>query len=141
MWKVVISFNLNSPLKLFFYSPILVLYNLLLKFFCDNIVVVFLNFHFLILNTTHLNNNNKLKKKHDYIKIIIIKLRDKEHYTFSYGPNLLLKLSTSHILHSYHLSHSHIQFTSEKREEREREKGESEAPVEIVVHRSKANGD
>ena len=63
MWKVVISFNLNSPLKLFFYSPILVLNNLLLKIFCENIVVVFLNFHFLILNTTHLNNNNKLKKK------------------------------------------------------------------------------
>ena len=105
---------------LFFYLPILANNNLLLKIFCENIVVVFLNFHFLILNTTHLNNNNKLKKKHDYIKIIIIKLRDKEHHTFSYGPNLLLKLSTSHILHSYHLSHSHIQFTSEKREERER---------------------
>ena len=88
-------------------------------------MVVFLNFHFLILNTTHLNNNNKLKKKNDYIKIIIIKLRDKEHHTFSYGPNLLLKLSTSHILHSYHLSHSHIQFTSEKREERERERKEN----------------
>ena len=58
MWKVVTSFNLNSPLKLFFYSPILVINNLLLKIFCENIVVVFLNCHFLILNITCLNNNN-----------------------------------------------------------------------------------
>ena len=58
MWKVITSFNLNSPLKLFFYSPILVINNLLLKIFCENIVVAFLNCHFLILNTTCLNNNN-----------------------------------------------------------------------------------
>ena len=43
MWKVVTSSNLNPPLKLFFYSPILANNNLLLKIYCENIVVVFLN--------------------------------------------------------------------------------------------------
>ena len=47
MWKVVTNFNLNLPLKLFFYSPILANNNLLLKIYCENIVVIFLNFHFL----------------------------------------------------------------------------------------------
>ena len=47
MWKIVISFNLNPPLKLFFYSPILANNNLLLKIYCENIVVTFLNCHFL----------------------------------------------------------------------------------------------
>ena len=45
--------------------------------------------------------------------------------------------STLNLTFTSQLSH-HI-FTSEKREERER--GESEASVEIEVHRSKANGD
>ena len=43
MWKIVISFNLNSPLKLFFYLPILTNNNLLLKIYYENIVVAFLN--------------------------------------------------------------------------------------------------
>ena len=43
MWKVVTSSNLNPPLKLFFYSPILTNNNLLLKIYCKNIVVVFFN--------------------------------------------------------------------------------------------------
>ena len=43
MWKVVTSSNLNPPLKLFFYSPILTNNNLLLKIYCENIVVTFLN--------------------------------------------------------------------------------------------------
>ena len=43
MWKVVASSNLNPPLKLFFYSPILTNNNLLLKIYCENIVVTFLN--------------------------------------------------------------------------------------------------
>ena len=46
MWKVVISSNLNPPLKLFFYSPILANNNLLLKIYCENIVVTFLNCNF-----------------------------------------------------------------------------------------------
>ena len=45
MWKVVTSSNLNPPLKLFFYSPILTNNNLLLKIYCENIVVVFPFFH------------------------------------------------------------------------------------------------
>ena len=39
MWKAVISSNLNSLLKLFFYSPILANNNLLLNIYCENIVV------------------------------------------------------------------------------------------------------
>ena len=35
MWKVIISFNLNLPLKLFFYSPILTNNNLLFKIYCE----------------------------------------------------------------------------------------------------------
>ena len=42
-----ISFNLNLPLKLFFYSLILTNNNLLLKIYCKNIVIAFLNCHFL----------------------------------------------------------------------------------------------
>ena len=49
MWKVVSSSNLNSPLKLFFYSSILTNNNLLLKIYCENIVVKFLNYNFLSL--------------------------------------------------------------------------------------------
>ena len=43
MWKIVTSSNLNPPLKLFFYSQILTNNNLLLKIYCKNIVVAFLN--------------------------------------------------------------------------------------------------
>ena len=47
MWKVITSSNLNPPLKLVFYSPILTNNNLLLKIYCENIVVTFLNQDFL----------------------------------------------------------------------------------------------
>ena len=40
MWKVVTSSNLNPPLKLFFYSPILINNNLLLKIYYENIVKI-----------------------------------------------------------------------------------------------------
>ena len=43
MWKIVTSSNLNLPLKLYFYSPILANNNILLKIYCENIVVAFLN--------------------------------------------------------------------------------------------------
>ena len=43
MWKVITSSNLNPPLKLFFYSPILANNNLLLKIYFENIVVAFFN--------------------------------------------------------------------------------------------------
>ena len=47
MWKVIASSNLNPPLKLFFYLPILANNNMLFKIYCKNIVVAFLNCHFL----------------------------------------------------------------------------------------------
>ena len=47
MWKVVTSSNLNSLLKLFFYSPILTNNNLFLKIYYENIVVTFLKQDFL----------------------------------------------------------------------------------------------
>ena len=132
MQKVVTSFNLNiSLLKLFFYSQILINNNLLLKSYCENIVVVFLNCHFLILNTTRLNPKQKT-------------LRDKDHHTF-FIPNLLLNLTfTSHL--------SHIQYSHQIKEKRERriwsrwrsrctdrrpmeiEVAERTKPVEIGVH-------
>ena len=43
IWKVVTSSNLNPPLKLYFYSPILANNNMLLKIYYENIVVAFLN--------------------------------------------------------------------------------------------------
>ena len=46
MWKVVTSSNLNPRLKLYFYSLILANNNILLKIYCENIVVAFLNCHF-----------------------------------------------------------------------------------------------
>ena len=66
MWKVVTNYNLNSPLKLSFFSPILTNNNLLLKIYCENIVKIlwsnflirifyflyyFLFFHFILLHT------------------------------------------------------------------------------------------
>ena len=61
MWKVVTSSNLNPPLKLFFYSPILTNNNLLLKIYCENIVATFLKifsslyyFSFLSLHFIHM---------------------------------------------------------------------------------------
>ena len=60
MWKVITSSNLNSPLKLFFYSPILTNNNLSLKIYCENIVATFLKifyslyyFSFLSLHFIH----------------------------------------------------------------------------------------
>ena len=38
--KVVIGFNLNPPLKLFFYSPLIVSNNLLFRIFYENITKV-----------------------------------------------------------------------------------------------------
>ena len=46
IWKIVTSSNLNPLLKLYFYSPILANNNMLLKIYCENIVVEFLNYHF-----------------------------------------------------------------------------------------------
>ena len=48
MWKVVTSSNLNPPLKLFFYSPILINNNLLPKIYCENIVAIFFNQDFFL---------------------------------------------------------------------------------------------
>ena len=48
MWKVVTSYNLNPLLKLFFYLPILTNNNLLLKIYCENIVIVFFNYDFFL---------------------------------------------------------------------------------------------
>ena len=49
MWKVVTNSNLNPPLKLFFYSPILINNNMFLKIYCKNIVVTFINYDFLFI--------------------------------------------------------------------------------------------
>ena len=108
MWKVVTSSNLNPSLKLFFYLSILANNNLLLKIYCENIVVAFLNIKY------HTFESKKKKK-----------LRDKDHHTF-FIPNLLLNLTfTSHL--------SHNQYSHQIKEKRERE--ENLKLVEIEVHR------
>ena len=48
MLKILTSSNLNPSLKLFFYSPILVNNIPLLKIYCENIVVTFLNCNFFL---------------------------------------------------------------------------------------------
>ena len=60
MWKFFTNSNLIPSLKLFFYSPILTNNNLLLKIYCENIVVTFLKifyslyyFSFLSLHFIH----------------------------------------------------------------------------------------
>ena len=45
--KIVTSSNLNPPLKLFFYSPMLANNNMLFKIYCENIIVAFFNCYFL----------------------------------------------------------------------------------------------
>ena len=47
MRKVVTSFNLNTLLKLFFYSLMLAINNMLFKIYCENIIVAFFNCYFL----------------------------------------------------------------------------------------------
>ena len=68
--------------------------------------------------------NNKKKqsktKPHDCIKIIITKLRDKDHHTFSYGPNLLLN-SQPHIYFIVITYRIHIFSSHQRKEKRERE--------------------
>ena len=57
--KLQSSSNLNPPLKLFFYSPILTNNNLLLKIYCDSIshlgffifYIIFPFFHFMFIHT------------------------------------------------------------------------------------------
>ena len=49
MWKIVTSSNLNPLLKLYFYSPILANNNMLLKIYCENVIVEFLNCPFFFL--------------------------------------------------------------------------------------------
>ena len=83
-------------------------------------MVVFLNCHFLILNTTRLNIKKKTTRLHKNNNNN--KIKDKDHHTFSYEPNLLLN-SQPHILFTVIISHMdpiiHKFTTSEKKEERE----------------------
>ena len=55
MWKVVTSSNLNPLLKLFFYSLILTNNNLLLKIYCENIVIRFLKIFYSLYYFSFLN--------------------------------------------------------------------------------------
>ena len=95
----------------------------------------------LILNATRLNKKKKKTKPHNCIKITIIKLRDKDHHTFSYGPNLLLN-SQPHIYFIVITYHIHIFSSHQRKEKREREENlkcrrrlwcTNRRPVEIEV--------
>ena len=62
MWKVVINSNLNSPLKLFFFSQILTNTNLLLKIYCDKIsqlgffILYIIFYSFISFSSTHVSS-------------------------------------------------------------------------------------
>ena len=90
MWKVITSSNLNPPLKLYFYLPILANNNLLLKIYYENIVIPFLNCHFLFLYYFSFLN---------YIHTFL--------FFFSLGL-----FSTTHVSHSYISIYSSISFSS-----------------------------
>ena len=89
MWKVVTSSNLNPLLKLFFYSPILSNNNLLLKIYCENIIIAFLNCNFvffiLFFPSQHLDTFLLL-------------------YSFFFFFFSLCFFSTTHVSHSFPLS-------------------------------------
>ena len=109
MWKVVTSFNLNLPLKLFFYSSILANNNLLLKIYCENIVVTFLNCHFLFFilffSSHHLSSisSSFFSSTHVYplsslsstFSLLVLFFYTPEHFTFVL-VFLLLVLMTVH---------------------------------------------
>ena len=101
MWKVVINSNLNSPLKLFFFSPILTEKNLLLKIYCENIVIEFLNQDFLF-----------------FILFFIL--------SFHSPPNTCPLSPFFYFFFSYRtFQQHHLLFSSKKRErEKDKERGE-----------------
>ena len=55
MWKFFTNSNLILSLKLFFYSPILTNNNLLLKIYCENIVVTFLKIFYSLYYFSFIN--------------------------------------------------------------------------------------
>ena len=82
MWKVVTNSNLNPPLKLFFYSPILTNNNLLLKIYCENIVVAFLDQDFLFFILFLLC----LISFHPYISFLFFLFFSSTHVVLSLSP-------------------------------------------------------
>ena len=119
MWKVVISSNLNSPLKLFFYLPILTNNNLLLKIYCENIVKIlwqyfsirifyflyyFSFFHFIFIHTHFISFHFLVFLLHTSVQYPLLSLSPLLLYSFSPQEH----------------SSNHIYFTLEKRESGER---------------------
>ena len=131
MWKVVTSSNLNPPLKLFFYLPILINSNLLFKIYCKNIVVVFFNYDFLFFILFFFLSFHF----HPY----------KFHFFFSFF--FFLFFSSTQVSNLYppffyflfHLKNipATSPFTSHQRRERERERGERL----LLVRRPITDGD
>ena len=124
MWKVVTSSNLNLPLKLFFYSPILTNNNLLLKIYCKNIVVVFFNYGFF------------------FFKIFFLSFHFHQ-FTFHFFFFFFLlfsstQVSTPHsfifLFHLKNIPSTHLLHMRERERERERERG-------LLVRRPTAGGD
>ena len=116
MQKVVTNSNLNSPLKLFFFSPILTKKNLLLKIYCENIMVEFLNQDFLF-----------------FILFFILSFHSPPH-TCPLSPFFYFFFS------SKTFQQHHLLFSSAKRErQRQRERRKTRGsmftmPSEIEVH-------
>ena len=135
MWKVVISSNLNLPLKLYFYLPKLTNNNLLLKIYCENIMIVFFNQDFLIFYIIFLSFHFHPYMFHFFFFLFSFSCFSpprKCPVSYLYPPLLLFSFSPQE-----HSSNLTIYFTSEKRE-REREEKDccsftDSPPVEIEV--------
>ena len=114
-WKVVTSSNLNSPLKLFFFSQILTNNNMLFKIYCEILwkyccrisqlgfffsLYYFLFFHFILLHTRVLYPPSFISFSPQETSSNIIhsshhKERERERERDWLGPPLLLSISTA----------------------------------------------
>ena len=115
MWKVVTRSNLNPPLKLFFYSPILTNNNLLLKIYCENIVIVSFNqdFLFFILSFFLSFHFHPYTFHFFFLFLVFLLHTSVQCPLLSLSPLLLFSFSPQEH------SSKHIYFTSERERERE----------------------
>ena len=135
MWKIVISFNLNPPLKLFFYLPILTNNNLLLKIYYENIVVAFLNqdFFFFILFFLSFISFSSIRLIFFYSCFSpphtcpVSYLLSPTLLLFSFSPSFKNILASSHSLSSSSLSLSYLldfrTFTSSLYDKKRKKRG------------------
>ena len=110
MWKIVTSSNLNPLLKLFFYSSILTNNNMLLKIYCENIIVTFLKYDILFFILFLFS----LFSFHPYVFFLFFfPTLSPPHTLYLYPhPLLFLFLPHSSLQHSYQKILQHFLFFS-----------------------------